>query len=111
MDNRLNRHMIGWLRARLPDVDLERVTDPRREHRRRWPLGSMLRAVMVGILAGCRSLADVEALTQEMSPSARRALGIRGRLPDTTARTRAGRVSVGRGLDRRQVKRHPELGP
>jgi hypothetical protein len=78
--------MVGWLRARLPDARLDRVTDPRRVHRQKWPLDAMLSTVVVGLVGGCRSLADVEALTQEMSPAARRALGIRGRMADTTMR-------------------------
>lgn len=42
---------------------------------------------MVGIVAGCKSLKEVEALTNEMSPAMRRLLGIPRRIPDTTLRT------------------------
>jgi hypothetical protein len=86
MKKRLVRRTIGWLRARLPDARLDRVQDPRRRHGRRWRLGALLQVVLVGVVAGCRSLAELEALTAEMSPATRRALGARGRLPDTTGR-------------------------
>jgi len=94
MNERLHRRMIGWLRARLPDARLDQVGDPRRAHRRKWSLASMLSAVMVGLLAGCRSLAGVEAVTREMSQAARRALGIAGRIADTTLRDALVRISA-----------------
>ena len=42
---------------------------------------------MVGIMAGCKGLGEVEGLTQEMSVPMRRMLGINRRVPDTTLRT------------------------
>jgi hypothetical protein len=70
MNEPLHRRMIGWLRTRLPDARLDRVADPRRTHRQKWSMDAMISTVVVGLVAGCRSLADVEALTQEMSPAA-----------------------------------------
>ena len=84
---RLNRRMIGALMARLPDAALSAVADPRSASYTRWRIGDVLRSVVVGIAAGCRSLADTEALTARLSVPVRRALGIVRRLPDTTART------------------------
>ena len=46
-------------------------------------------------MAGCRSLADVEKLTSEMSTAMRKLLGLRRRLPDTTARDLLLRISPG----------------
>jgi predicted transposase YbfD/YdcC len=86
MDRRLTKRVAGMLRKRLPEAVFEDVQDPRSHRGRRRELGPMLRGVVVGILAGCKSLLELEALTEEMAPRTRRALGIEGRLPDTTAR-------------------------
>ena len=87
MDGRMNRRMVGLLAARVPELHLERVPDPRRAHGRKWTLRSLLGAMLVGLVAGCRSLAVAESLTDEMSSAARRALGLRRRAPDTTMRS------------------------
>jgi hypothetical protein len=83
----LTRRIAGLLRSRLPELRLERVADPRSRRGRRWKhLPVLLRAVLVGLMAGCKALADVEALTDEMSVAIRRMLGIPRRVPDTTLR-------------------------
>ncbi len=47
--------MAGLLATRLPELDLEAVPDPRaREGRLRLP--QILRATLVGLMAGCKSL-------------------------------------------------------
>jgi hypothetical protein len=84
--SRLTRRMAGVLSVRLPELKLEAVADPRRRRDRRWKPEQVLRAVVVGIMAGCKSLLQVEALTAEMSPAMRRLLGIGRRLADTTLR-------------------------
>ncbi len=86
MDGRLNRRMVGVLGTRLPEVALSRVHDPRRVNSTKWNLGKILNSVVIGLLTGCKSLAQLEALTSEMSPASRRRLGINRRMPDTTAR-------------------------
>jgi hypothetical protein len=78
--------MIGVLTARLPDARLEQVKDPRALRGRRWPLFILLRAVLVAMVAGCKSLALAEALTAEMSMPLRKRLGIVRRIADTTLR-------------------------
>ena len=83
---RLTRRMIGVLAARLPEARLDRVKDPRRKHGRRWELCILLRAVLVAMVAGCKSLALAEALTAEMSTPLRKRLGIGRRIADTTMR-------------------------
>jgi hypothetical protein len=77
--------MAGLLRARLPELDLEAVPDVRAREGR-WSLAEILRGILVGILAGCRSLAETEELSDSLSPAARRVVGMPRRLPDTTAR-------------------------
>lgn len=83
---RLTRRMIGVLAARLPEVRLDEVADPRQRRGKRWPLATLLRVVLVALVAGCKSLAQVEALTAEMSVAARKRLGIWRRVADTTLR-------------------------
>jgi hypothetical protein len=83
---RLTRRMIGLLVARLPEIRLDLVNDPRRPRGRRWALPVLLRAVLVAMVAGCKSLAQAEALTAEMSVALRRRLGIARRIADTTMR-------------------------
>jgi len=85
-DGRLTRRVAGTLSARLPELHLEQVPDPRDERGRKWSLATMLEATATGIMAGCQSLADVEHLTDEMSLPMRRQLGLARRLPDTTLR-------------------------
>src|ERR1700733_447718 len=83
---RLTRRMLGMLQARLPDAGLDRVKDPRDVRGRRWVLEVLLRAVVVALIAGCKSLAQAEALTAEMSVPLRKRLGIARRVADTTMR-------------------------
>lgn len=81
------------LRARLPELDLEGVPDPRAREGR-WSLGEILRATLVGLMAGCRSLCEAEALTATLAPAMRRRLGLPRRLADTTARDALCRVPL-----------------
>ena len=82
----LTRQVVGLLAARLPELRLDAVEDPRSERGRRWPLSCLLRTVLVGMLAGSKSLAEVETLSSELSPAVRRRLKLGGRVPDTTLR-------------------------
>jgi hypothetical protein len=93
MRERAMRRMAGLLRARLPELDLEAVPDPRAREGR-WSLAQILRATLVGLMAGCRSLCEAEALTATLAPAMRRRLGLRRRLADTTARDALCRVPL-----------------
>ncbi len=86
------RRMAGVLNARLPETQLGKVADPRNQKGRRWSLSTLLRAALLGVMVGSKCLADVEKLTDEMSLSMRRLLGIRRRTPDTTLRDAIVRV-------------------
>jgi len=77
--------VAGLFRARLPELDLEGVPDPRAREGR-WSLAQILRATLLGLMAGCRSLWEAEQLTEGMAPAMRRRLGLPRRLADTTAR-------------------------
>jgi hypothetical protein len=85
-DGRLRRRMVGMLKARLPEALLGEVADPRDDRGKVWPLVALLTAVVTGLAVGCKSLAQTESLTAEMSPAVRRRLGIRRRVADTTMR-------------------------
>ncbi|HSM91297.1 MAG TPA: ISAs1 family transposase, partial [Anaeromyxobacteraceae bacterium] len=87
------RRMAGLLRARLPELDLEEVPDPR-VRGGRWDLSQILRATLLGLMAGCRSLWEAEQLTEGLAPTMRRRLGLPRRLADTTARDALCRVSL-----------------
>jgi hypothetical protein len=86
-DRRLLRRIAGLLKARLPDAQLENVSDPRHRRGKRWKrLSVLLRATIAAMVAGCRSTQQTEALTAEMSLPMRRLLHLGRRLPDTTLR-------------------------
>jgi len=81
------RRLAGVLAARLPEAKLDDVADPRARRGLRWKkLGVLLGAVVVGICAGMKSLAQLENMTAEMGRAMRRPLGIERRIPDTTMR-------------------------
>ena len=83
----MNRRMAGILKARLPEAKLEDVADPRGRQGRRWPeLAVLLRAVLVSLVAGAKSMAKVEKITETMSRPMAALLGASRRIPDTTLR-------------------------
>jgi len=93
MRERVTRRVAGLLRSRLPELNLEEVPDPRAREGR-WSLAQILRAALVGLMAGCRSLSESEALTESLAPAMRRRLGLPRRLADTTARDALCRVPL-----------------
>jgi len=93
MRERVTRRVAGLLRARLPELALEEVPDPRAREGR-WSLAQILQAALVGLMAGCRSLSETEALTESLAPPMRRRLGLPRRLSDTTARDALCRVPL-----------------
>lgn len=121
MKSRDLRRLVGALRARLPDLGARRVTDPRRRGSIKWRLDQIVRACVVGMTAGAKSLGDVETLTADMAPAARAALGLGGRLPDTTLRDTVSRLDpfdvrkmlhrVVRAAVRRKAVEHEGLPP
>jgi hypothetical protein len=85
-DARMNRRLTAMLSIRLDDAGLDEVPDARDPRGVVWPLGTLLRAAVIGVAAGADSLAEVERFTKSMSLAMRRKLGIRRRVPDTTLR-------------------------
>jgi hypothetical protein len=78
--------MAGLLAHRLADLGLAEVNDRRSKRGRRWRIEAVLAAAIAGLMAGCRSLAEIEVLTEKLGSAARSLLGIARRLPDTTLR-------------------------
>ena len=70
--------------TRLREARLDEVEDPRDRRGRRWQLQTLLGSALLGLVAGCRSLLQVEALTEDLSPATRQRFGLARRLPDTT---------------------------
>jgi len=85
--------MVGLLKARLPELGLDAVADPRAREGR-WSLAQILRATLVGLMAGCKGLSEAEQLTAGLSVAAQRQLGLPRRLADTTARDALCQVSL-----------------
>ncbi len=79
-DQRVQHYLLRHLRS--PLYQWEAVTDPRNRRGIRWPLRVLLQTALVGMLTACRTLRDVEALTDEMKGTGR-AL-VPGRVPDST---------------------------
>jgi hypothetical protein len=85
MEGRRLRRMVGLLKARLPELELDAVADPRAREGR-WSLAQILRAALVGLMAGCKGLWEVEQLTASLAQPMRRQLRLPRRLADTTMR-------------------------
>ena len=85
MTEREIRRLAGYLFARLPEADLGAVSDPRQGWTK-WTLRGLLNAIVSGLMAGCKGLAEIEEFTRALSQPMRRRLGFGGRVPDTTAR-------------------------
>ena len=108
MDGRLTGRILRMLSEGFRKLTLKQVEDPRSRHwNKKWPLDMLLKGLLAGLCTAARSLADVERLTEEMSRAARQALGLWGRLPDTTLRDLVVKLSPDslRALLQRQVKR------
>jgi hypothetical protein len=92
MEGRRLRRMVGLLHARLPELDLDAVADPRAREGR-WSLAQILRATLMGLMAGCKGLWEAEQLTATLSLTMRRQLRLPRRLADTTMRDALCQVS------------------
>ncbi len=83
---RETRRVAGALAAGLGRLGLHEVEDPRAAAQVRRPLARVLGTLLLGLLAGSRSLRDLERLTGRLSLPTRRRLNLWGKLPDTTVR-------------------------
>lgn len=101
---KLRVHQFLERHLRAPVYRFDDVNDPRARRGRRHLLPSMLFALLYGLMAGCRSLREVEDLTEEMGPTGR--TRVPRRIPDTTLYELVPRLSVDelREVQRRQVR-------
>lgn len=79
-DRRVQRLLTRHMKA--PAFRWDDVADPRDRRGRRWRLGELLDAVLLGQLSGCETLRGVEALTEDFGPTGRQY--VHRRVPDTT---------------------------
>ncbi len=84
-NSRLDRRLLGLLATRLHELELGQVADPRKG-KVIWKMRTFLAAVLTGMVAGCKSLKEMEELTAELGKGARKLLGLQRRVPDTSAR-------------------------
>jgi hypothetical protein len=80
------RRVAGALFARLPELGLEKVEDRRHRQVRRWDLETILTMTLLGMMAGCKNLAEVENLAGRLSVGVRRRLHLPRSMHDTTLR-------------------------
>lgn len=80
------RRIVGFVVVKLHQIGLSEVEDLRARRGRRWRLTQVLGSCLLGLMSGCKSLAEVEQLTSKLSRAVRRRLGIARRVPDTTMR-------------------------
>jgi predicted transposase YbfD/YdcC len=73
-----------FLRKTGSQPAFESVADPRDRRGRRWPLPAVLRALFVSMAAMCRSMLEIEQLTEGLGCCSNW-VGIERRLPDSTA--------------------------
>jgi len=79
--------MAGFLKRHFLSLAFNRVDDPRRKSSTRWRIETLLTTLLVGISASCRSLKQVEQLTQTgISGAMRSLLRLHHSISDTTLR-------------------------
>lgn len=84
---RMTRRLLGVICKRLPQLRLDKLSDTRdRRGRRHASILPAVRLMLLGMMAGCKGLADVENLNVDMSLATRRLLRLPQRIADTTCR-------------------------
>jgi hypothetical protein len=117
--NRMSQRIAGYVRKRIAEARFEDVPDLRDSRGKRWSLQTVLSTVVVGILSGAKSCAQLEARLHELESHVMGFFGIPKPLPDTTARTILCRVEpealrpalhrVVYAAARRKALRHEDL--
>lgn len=81
------RTTAGFLTTNITEDLLSRIPDPRSRQGRGWTSQQpLLKAMMLGLCAGCKGFRAVEKLTDGMFGSVRNLVGIPRTVPDTTMR-------------------------
>jgi hypothetical protein len=89
-DRRVQRFIARHKKS--PAYQWDDVQDPRARRGRRWPFEQLLDAAFLGMVAGCATLRDVEAQTDEMGQAGR--AYVARRVPDTTLYELLGRLGI-----------------
>ena len=84
-DIKLSRRLAACTDKRLGELNFSGVVDGRRGDIK-WPLPTVLKHVLVGIMAGKNGLAEIEENFSGISCFMRQVLGFFRRIPDTTLR-------------------------
>jgi len=84
MNQKEFRRILAFVAVRLEQLGIDNLTDVRDAHGKRWQLRVAVAICLLGMLAGCKSLGEVEQLTGKLSRAVRRRFGIARRMPDTT---------------------------
>ena len=100
--SRRKRRLAGLVSVRLGELDLRQIPDIRGRRGRRWRLPQLLSAALVGLVAGCNSLREMERLTADLPRGVRKTLGLGRRVPDTTVRAALVGVDPGHLRERLQ---------
>lgn len=83
---RLTRRMIGQLVARTDEMNIEKhLTDPRTKSGNiKLSMRRAITCTVTALAGGCKGFGEAEGLTKRLGAGARVALGLPGRIPDTT---------------------------
>lgn len=92
-DIKLSRRLAACTNKRMGELNFNNVVDGRRGDIT-WPLPTILKQVLVGIMAGKKGLAEVEENFSGISGFMRQVLGFFRRLPDTTMRGALTKVGI-----------------
>lgn len=84
-DIKLSRRLAGCTNKRLGELDFACVEDGR-QGVCKWPMSTILKQVLVGMMAGKKGLTEIEENFSGISLFMRRVLGFFRRIPDTTMR-------------------------
>ena len=93
--DRTLRRAAGAVAVGLGGVQLASLEDPRSKRGRKWPVATLVRTILVGLLSGTRSLKETERLSNDLGCAMRRKLRITRRVPDTTMRELVMRLPLG----------------
>ena len=81
---RITKRILGYLHSRLAELPLDEVPS-QRKRKVKWHARTLLTALIVGIVSGCKGLRDVEwLLANALGTGARKLLGLWCRIADTT---------------------------
>lgn len=100
-DIKLSRRLAASAEKRLGELDFSQVKDGR-QGTCKWSIATILKQVLIGMMAGKKGLAEIEENVPKMSSFMKKVLGFHQRIPDTTM----GDALLKVGLDSLRVLLH-----